>query len=326
MLRLFPQVLASALFFACCIPSTSADIALAEQSPNTIALRTGDLLVKHRSQFSGSEKKRIRQWLTTSANATALLTGSLPLPQTTVQIFRYNEGSSPVPWANTVRSEPEGVNFYINPSLDLQTFNADWTAVHEFAHLYLPYLGGPDRWLSEGFASYYQNVLMARADLQSSDVSWNKLAAGFTRGTQDRNQDITLAELSRDMGQKRGHMRVYWSGALFFLEADIRLRQSGSSLDQVIEQFADCCRLDERSAGFEWDGFRLMQHFDEIIQQDLFLPMYERYRHERRFPDHRLMLAQLGVSHHAGKLRLDNTQPYVLLRSAIMNPSSTARP
>ena len=42
-------------------------------------------------------------------------------------------------------------------SRDLRT---DWTASHEFAHLLLPYVS--DKWVSEGVASYYQNVLQAR--------------------------------------------------------------------------------------------------------------------------------------------------------------------
>lgn len=285
------------------------------QSKNTLIVDGGKLLLHHESRFSSSEKLLIQRWLTTSAHAATLLTGSFPVQETTVKLFRYDKGTSPVPWANTVRSHPEGVNFYINTKLDIQAFNADWTAVHEFSHLHLPYLGISDRWLAEGFASYYQNVLMARANLQSDETAWKKLNAGFERGANDSNQDIDLRRLSREMRERRGHMRIYWSGALFFLEADIILRRSGSSLDQVIKQFAECCR----KSNHNWNGKKLMQRFDEIVGQGLFIQMYDRYRKETSFPNHELILASIGVSQVAGTLHVDNAQPHAALRRGIMD-------
>ncbi len=71
--------------------------------------------------------------------------------------------------------------------------------VHELSHLLHPVIDGYDRWLSEGIASYYQNVLRARAGLRSAQWSWDALHAGFERGIRSTQRGRSLAEVSESM-------------------------------------------------------------------------------------------------------------------------------
>ena len=55
----------------------------------------------------------------------------------------------------------------------------------------LPYITSRHRWMSEGFASYYQNILMARAEsIHRRERAWKKLWDGFERGRQSRAQNV----------------------------------------------------------------------------------------------------------------------------------------
>ena len=78
--------------------------------------------------------------------------GSYPFT-VTYYLSRKDNASEPVPWANTVRSGEQAVEFYVDPSYDLSEFLADWTAPHEISHLSIPYVGRSNMWFSEGYAS-----------------------------------------------------------------------------------------------------------------------------------------------------------------------------
>lgn len=61
------------------------------------------------------------------------------------------------------RRDGETVGLFVNSERPIDDFYSDWTATHEFSHLMLPLLSQRYRWISEGFASYFQNILMSRA-------------------------------------------------------------------------------------------------------------------------------------------------------------------
>lgn len=155
--------------------------------------------------------------------------------------------SEPVPWGETTRGGGMAIHLFIGADSTQDARRADWTAHHEFAHLLHPYLGERGRWLAEGLASYYQNVMRARGGSLSAAEAWSRLAAGFARGraaTPAGAQPLEQAAASRTRGST---MRVYWAGAAFWLESDLALRAGGSSLDALLGAFADehggreCC-------------------------------------------------------------------------------------
>ncbi len=148
-------------------------------------------------------------------------------PREKIQIIlRSTPGSGAVPFARILRGRFEGIRFYVDPGASLQDLKKDWTAYHEFSHLFIPYPGDSDLWLSEGLASFYQNVLQRRAELLSEQQTWQKLYDGFKRGESNSEfSTMTLSQLSENIRQSRSFMRIYWSGALYFFEADVALRQ-----------------------------------------------------------------------------------------------------
>jgi hypothetical protein len=101
---------------------------------------------------------------------------------------------------------------------------ADWVAIHELSHLWLPRLHAEDRWLSEGIATYLQEVLRARCGLQSSDRAWRRLQEGLERGRRS-GTGRRLSSESRAMNRTGAYQRVYWAGTAFALEIDVLLRQ-----------------------------------------------------------------------------------------------------
>lgn len=259
----------------------------------------GTFLIEWRGEFSPAEQNTLRAWLTDVGDCVSLLHGRWPRAEIRIALQPVSSdkpyfSSSAVPFARVLRNRPEGVLFYVTPSRPLADYVNDWTAYHELSHLFIPYPGRRDVWISEGLASYYQNILQLRAGILSPTEVRDRFAAAFERGAADSDDaDLTLGELSGRMMERRAFMRVYWSGALMFMEADIALRQrdpeSGmaTTLDEVLRRYGECCLSD----GAETTGPRLAADFDRVAGGDLFATLYRRYAATTAMPDYRAILA-----------------------------------
>jgi len=269
--------------FAIVLFASSASIA---DDIESVPAAGGTLLIEWRGSFSAAEKQKLLSWQESVARTMSLLHGGLPRNPIRVAMQPYSS-SSAVPFARVLRQDPQGVLFYINPKQPEHEFIVDWTAYHEFSHLFIPYPGMSDIWFSEGLASYYQNVLQFRAGLLTGAEARQKLLAGFERGRDDNShQDLTLGELSSAMRKRHAYMRVYWSGALYFLEADLALRKqpesTAGSLDDILREFGTCCLNSDR----DWNGLAIAGEFDRIAGRQLFVPLFKRFEQSRAIPDY----------------------------------------
>ena len=148
-----------------------------------------------------------------------------------------------VPFGQSLRGGGTGLMLYVDPRATLADFRASWTLTHELVHLAHPYLGDEGRWIAEGLATWYQNVLRARAGRISADQAWRHIAAGIGRGIADP-ADLSLRDTSR-AGAGRHTMRLYWSGTALMMLGDIALRTrngSPASLDLALSRYLACCR------------------------------------------------------------------------------------
>jgi hypothetical protein len=228
----------------------------------------------------------IVQWLQHVAEDVGGVYGRFPLETLRIVVVPQHDGrrgtGSPVPFGRVTRSGRETVELYIDTDRPMADFYADWTLTHEFSHLLLPRIAWQQRWISEGFASYYQNVLMARAGHYSTETALRKLAAGFERGRQSRPQ-LSPNEAALE-GVRRARYKIYWSGAAIALHADVVLRErSGGkeSLDVILGRFQRCCLPSRRS----WSGKELFETLDSLASTPVFMPLYRRYADQPGFPD-----------------------------------------
>ncbi len=199
----------------------------------------------------------------------------------------------------------------------------DWTATHEFSHLMLPYLNKRHRWVSEGFAQYYQNVLLARSGTYEEQYAWQKLYDGFERGRKSRPELSPNA--AAEGGIRTGLMKVYWSGAAIALMADVKLRErSGGTetLDSVLGRLQQCCLPADRM----WSGIELFEKLDSLTDEPVFMPLYRRYADTAGFPDTSELLARLGLSVSDGTVRIRRNGELREIRATITRSGpSTAR-
>ena len=267
------------------------------------------------------EKKaaEIVAWIKSTANDMKLAYGRFPNPAASIVIIPTAENSwgsdSPVIFGRVTRRDGETVELFVDPKRPIEDFYTDWTATHEFSHLMLPLLNQRYRWISEGFASYYQNVLMSRAGHYTPEFAWQRLTEGFDRGRKSR-PELSPNEAAAG-GIRNARMKVYWSGAAIALLADTELRErSGGkeSLDTVLGQLQACCLPSKK----RWSGLRLFEKLDSFLDTPVFMPLYRKYAYEEGFPVLAPLLAELGVStNDDGTIKLQSNTSMAAVRAAI---------
>lgn len=273
------------------------------------------------SLLNGSNKMdndAIIDWIQATATDVSLAYGHFPNPSPQVVVVAVGDerknSRSAVPFGRVIRDGGESVELFVDQTQPLDALLADWTATHEFSHLMLPYIDSGQRWISEGFAQYYQNVLLTRSGAYDELYAWQKLYEGYERGRQSR------PELSPNEAAARGIrsslMKVYWSGAALALMADVTLREQSAgeeSLDTVMAKFQACCLPSDHV----WSGKELFTKFDEFTTTPVFMPLYQRYADTAGFPDPLPVFTRLGMVMDDGKVRMKRNGELSAIRQSI---------
>jgi len=267
---------------------------------------------------SPMDADELAAWVEAAATDVTLAYGYFPNPSPQVLVIpvadEERQPGSTVPFGRVIRDGGESVELYVNQARPLTEFLDDWTATHEFSHLMLPYVERRHRWISEGFAQYYQNVLLARSGAYDHLRAWQKLYEGFERGRLSRPELSPNAAAAG--GTRAGRMKVYWSGASIALMADVALRErsgGAQTLDDVLRDLQTCC-LPSRHA---WSGPELFAKLDELAGEDVFMPLYRRYADTIGFPDPMPVFERLGLRVEDGRVRLQRSASLLHIRNDI---------
>jgi len=269
------------------------------------------------------EMEPLAKWVRGTAESIAMTYGTFPNPNTNVILIPIGgqswNSNRAVSFGRVVRDGGETIELMINPDRPIAEFYREWTPTHEFSHLMLPYLDRRQRWISEGFAQYYQNVLLARAGQHSEQAAWQKIYDGLSRGAESAPGLSPNDATSGSMRNTR--MKVYWSGASIALMADVELRRrSGGreSLDTVLGELQNCCL----PSAHAWSGVELFRKLDALLDEPLFMQLYRQYADADDFPDPEPVLARLGVEHRRGRVWLDDTAELATIRAAILHAAT----
>jgi len=283
------------------------------------ALFAATLNIEVRQPVDEDKAAEIVEWVRSTAEIVKLAYGRFPNPAAKIIVIPSTENArgsdSPVIFGRVTRRGGETVELFVNPDRPIDEYYSDWTATHEFSHLMLPLLSQRYRWISEGFASYYQNVLMSRAERYTPEFAWQRLTEGFERGRESR-PDLSPNDAAAG-GIRLARMKVYWSGAAIALMADSTLRERSNgreSLDLALEQLQSCCLPSRR----RWSGTELFEKLDTFVASPVFMPLYRTYADVDGFPDLTALLSDLGVStNQDGTITLNDNTSLAAIRKAI---------
>jgi predicted metalloprotease with PDZ domain len=205
----------------------------------------------------------------------------------------------------------------------MEAFDRDWVAAHELSHLFHPHLGDAGAWLAEGLATWYQNLLRARAGLLTPEQAWRELDAGFARGQAGTpaRSTLTLEQASTRMGANHDYMRVYWSGTAYWLAAELELDRRGlPGIDRLLQRFDRCCLHDAQP----WSPRDFVARLDQLGGDGVLGRLYDVWHARLDFPAIEPLYHALGLRRSAAALRFDDEAAQAGLRASLMRAPSPA--
>ncbi len=255
----------------------------------------------------------LRAWLELSVRGVARITGRFPAPRAQVAVFPTEPGHDPVQFGFVGRGGGCSVLAMVREDATLETLAEDWVLVHELSHLLLPYIDSDESWLSEGFATYYQEVVRARAGVRTPLEAWRSIDNGFQRGESHGTGRTLIAE-AEAMHRTHAYWRVYWGGAAVAMYLDVALRRRGGSLDAALDRFVECC-------GRRTSPYSSMEAIRRIAElggaPDLAADV-ERMIASDEFPDFETLYVELGLRRNEEGLVDFVDAPGSAMRDAIM--------
>jgi hypothetical protein len=303
-------------------------VALGRFVQQSIRMPGGTLHVAILGETDATQRERLLGWLGRVSLAATSAHGRLPLADVQVLVASVGRQREAVVFGQSLRGQGNGLTLFVDPSQSREAFARDWVAVHEMSHLFHPHLGDAGAWLAEGLATWYQNALRARAGLLTPEEAWRELDAGFARGqagTPARSV-LTLEQASTRMGENHDYMRVYWSGAAYWLAAELELRRRGlPGVDPLLQRFDACCL----PAAQPWQPRDFVARLDQLGGGGVLGRLFEAWHARRDFPAIEPLYRELGLRRGGNGLHFADDAPQAALRIESMQaaaPPSGRRP
>jgi predicted metalloprotease with PDZ domain len=252
-------------------------------------------------------------WAERAATAVASIYGRLPVPRVAVLVLPG--GRRPVGFGTTLGHGGASIMVWLGAQASEDDLRSDWVLTHEMAHLGLPNLPREQRWLEEGLATYLEPIARARAGYVTAEEVWSGLLSGLPKG------------LARDgdggLDGTRSWGRTYWGGALFYLLADLEIRERTAnrrSLDDALRGIVAA----GGTIAVRWPVARTLEAGDRATGVDVLRSLHSRLGAARDDVDLEALFARLGVRARDGAVSFDDQAPLAPIRRALTDRKQAA--
>ena len=188
--------------------------------------------------------------------------------------------------------------------------SSEWVLPHELIHASFPSLWDPDLWLEEGLATYLEPLVRVRAGQLAEGEMWSDLARDLPQG-KPRVGEGGL------QGTRTWH-RLYWQGAVFWLQAELAIFQRTSGQHNLTDALCAWARLEDS------DDFGAEQAFtamDAALGQPILFDLYRKASARGIDQNPTRLLAELGVTRTAAGVAFQADAPAAELRRRLTQPS-----
>ncbi|HET9315451.1 MAG TPA: hypothetical protein VFQ51_07655 [Vicinamibacteria bacterium] len=278
---------------------------LAAASEHRLGVRGGTIDVS----ISGSApvpESALLQWVESAARAVASYLGRYPVPRVRLLVRTGTRGGigNGVTYGGRVPS----IRIRVGNDADENDLRADWVLTHEMTHLAFPDLSSDDSWAEEGLATYVEPIARVRAGTFTEDELWSGFMRGMPGGLPRRGD--------RGLHGTEEWGRTYWGGALFWLLADVRIREKTRNRRGLPEALAGV-----RDAGGDirasWDLPRTLSTADRALGLTVLTDLHRELALSPGSPDLPDLWRRLGVRRSGGRVVYDADAPLADVRAAI---------
>ncbi|MGO9828612.1 MAG: hypothetical protein ACLPJH_00620 [Myxococcaceae bacterium] len=189
---------------------------------------------------------------------------------------------------------------------------SDWVLTHELMHLGFPTLWRKHLWMEEGMAVFGEPIVRVRAGMLDEAALWSEWIEQGPLGLPRPGEG----------GLEVTHTwaRTYWGGALFWLIADVTLRERTAntrSVDDVLRALVAA----GGNATSHWEMEDVLRVADGVSGVPVFTELFQSMAEAPAAPDLAALFRRLGVSLRGGAVVYDDNAPLASVRRAMVGRS-----
>lgn len=270
-----------------------------------LSLEGGSLTVAIAGAQRRLSEEDLLSWIRSSASLVARYFGRFPADGALLLVL-------PAP-GDQIHGRARGTGgasivFFLGTDLDVAEARRSWELVHEMVHLAFPSLPRRHLWVEEGLATYVEPIARARAGELSPEKVWRDLVRGLPQGLPKPG----------DEGLDRTHTwgRTYWGGALFWLLADVEIReQTGNRFG--LEHALRAVVAQGGSIAERWPLGRAFEVGDRAVGTSVLEGLYAKMGSLPGGVDLDALFRRLGVALRGKAIEFDDRAPLARVRRAI---------
>lgn len=289
---------------------------IAENTMPPLDIRAGQSVI-HVSFAPGkidAPESAIEDWILKAANAVTAYFGRFPTAEARIFIRPVEERGgvfNGTTYASSFRAPGPFTRISIGRSTAKEEFDHDWMMTHELLHMAFPDVAGNGRehhWIEEGMATYIEPVARAQAGDLTPDRVWADMVRYMPQGLPQEG----------DQGLDKTHTwgRTYWGGALFWLLADVRIREATKNrkgLEDAMRGILEAGGSIEQ----EWPIERVLKVGDQAAGVSVLTDLYQQMKATAVHTDLADLWRRLGIEDSAGDVRFNDRAPLANIRKAI---------
>jgi hypothetical protein len=297
---------AALLLLACMHRAGAASAVSCEDRSAAALLVQGSTLCVSIDDPRAISQTVVQEWILRSARIVAGYYTRFPAPLVALRV-RVEPGSG-VRGGRTTNDSGLMIQVSVGRDSTAAELAADWVLVHEMVHLALPELGRGHNWLAEGLATYVEGIARAQSGNRDIADAWAESRHSMPLGLPHEGEG--------GMDQTHTWGRTYWGGALFCLQADVKIREQTGN--RIGLQTALQAILKETG------GYRNDRDIDDVLRigdaatrTKVLEELYRDSKETPLMPDLRALWSRLGIPDDPKSQPFDDHAPLAAVRIAI---------
>jgi hypothetical protein len=275
-------------------------------SPGTVPPGPPEITVLTRGATPDVGSAAVSEWIQRSTAIVSGYFGEFPVRSLTIRLST-TEGAV-MGSGRTFGYPRPRIDISLGEQVSPQALMDDWVLVHEMTHLALPAVADEQNWLAEGVATYVEGIARVQAGNMSATVLWREYVTAMPKG-------LPRAD---DQGLDHTHTwgRTYWGGALYCLEADVRIREQTHNRRGLQDALRAVAHAGGGMAN-PWTIEHLVSVGDLATDTSVMTQLYRKMKDAPVAPDLGALWRALGIRLTDSAVDFDDAAPLAAVRRAI---------
>ena len=256
-------------------------------------------------------REAILGWITNAANAVTAYFGHFPVEHPRL-VVRLAEGRAGVSHGTTFGGRRGAfTRISVGQATTQAQLDDDWMMTHEFIHMAFPDVSADSdehHWMEEGMATYIEPIARAQIGRMTPERVWGDFVRDIPQGL----------PRAGDQGLDRTATwgRTYWGGALFWLLADVQIREASHNRKGLQDAMRGILEAGGNITE-DWTVERVVEIGDKATGTSVLANLYQQMKATAVHTDLDDLWRRLGVQVKNGIATLDDHAPLAEVRKAI---------